>query len=815
MQLKSPEKKQIIPGKLGRKIQLESNHLTLKIGGLLEAYHYDVAIKPDMPKKVLPTVFEMFRRQHFPDRHPAFDGRKNMYTPKKMPWPSKSGTIVVPVDEVNKTFEVEIKFANAVDLSPLHDLKSQTFSPMAALAVIDIVLRSAASKNCCAVGRSFFTKPAGQILDLGNGLEMYQGFYQSAIRGGKLLLNVDVAHKGFPKEQPVMDAIVEVCGSRYQQVDLTRELRRDQYVILEKYLRTLRVVYQIPGQPSTKRVYGVNGLSDPACRNSFKHNGVSMTIQNYFKTERRYILKYPNMPTLWVGSKQRKERIMVPAECCTILANQAVNRKMNENQTSAMIKYAATNTRVRKEKIMTGVKLANYDSDPVVKEFGFSVGSNFEQLEGRVLDSPRLAYNDNKEVQVAKGVWRADNMKFFIPVAIQKWTIAWADRYQPRGLENLERQIKTIGQKNGMHIGDAIKPFEFAGTSLNELTNYFEKKKDFNIIFVIVPNQGPIYSDVKKAAELKVGCLTQCIKAKTVDKLNPQTVANILLKVNSKLTGVNHCLGTVSRPPILSRPCMIMGADVTHPSPDAQNTPSVAAVVASHDPKAFRYNICWRLQNPKEEVIIDLKNIAKEQLLYFYNQNKCQKPHTIVFFRDGVSEGQFDTIRNVEIRAIQNACRELQADYEPKITFVVVQKRHHTRLFPKNDRDSDDRNINVPAGTCVDNTITNPCMQDFYLVSHASIQGVAKPTKYCTLWDDNNFSNDDLEQLAYFLCHMFTRCNRSVSYPAPTYYAHLAAARTKVYIENNKSLNMNNLGDEQTKHTIKTSIRKDKPMFFV
>lgn len=62
---------------------------------------------------------------------------------------------------------------------------------------------------------------------------MYQGFYQSAIRGGKLLLNVDVAHKGFPKEQPVMDAIVEVCGSKYQQVDLTRELRRDQYVILE------------------------------------------------------------------------------------------------------------------------------------------------------------------------------------------------------------------------------------------------------------------------------------------------------------------------------------------------------------------------------------------------------------------------------------------------------------------------------------------------------------------------------------------------------------------------------------------------------
>lgn len=71
------------------------------------------------------------------------------------------------IENVLIYFQVEIKFANAVDLSPLHDLKSQTFSPMAALAVIDIVLRSAASKNCCAVGRSFFTKPAGQIIDLG------------------------------------------------------------------------------------------------------------------------------------------------------------------------------------------------------------------------------------------------------------------------------------------------------------------------------------------------------------------------------------------------------------------------------------------------------------------------------------------------------------------------------------------------------------------------------------------------------------------------------------------------------------------------
>ena len=34
-----------------------------------------------------------------------------------------------------------------------------------------------------------------------------------------------------------------------------------------------------------------------------------------------------------------------------------------------------------------------------------------------------------------------------------------------------------------------------------------------------------------------------------------------------------------------------------------------------------------------------------------------------------------------EVAAIQQACIALEEGYEPGITFLVVQKRHHTRLF--------------------------------------------------------------------------------------------------------------------------------------
>lgn len=49
-------------------------------------------------------------------------------------------------------------------------------------------------------------------------------------------------------------------------------------------------------------------------------------------------------------------------------------------------------------------------------------------------------------------------------------------------------------------------------------------------------------------------------------------------------------------------------------------------------------------------------------------------------YRDGVSESQFLEVLSFELRAMRQACKELEEGYEPGMTFLVVQKRHHTRL---------------------------------------------------------------------------------------------------------------------------------------
>jgi eukaryotic translation initiation factor 2C len=62
------------------------------------------------------------------------------------------------------------------------------------------------------------------------------------------------------------------------------------------------------------------------------------------------------------------------------------------------------------------------------------------------------------------------------------------------------------------------------------------------------------------------------------------------------------------------------------------------------------------------------------------------------------------------------------------------------------------------------------------------LQGTSRPSHYHVLWDDNHFDADELQCLTYQLCHTYVRCTRSVSIPAPAYYAHLVAFRARYHL---------------------------------
>lgn len=338
------------------------------------------------------------------------------------------------------------------------------------------------------------------------------------------------------------------------------------------------------------------------------------------------------------------------------------------------------------------------------------------------------------------------------------------------------------------------------------------------LIIVILPGKTPVYAEVKRVGDTIIGLATQCVQSKNVARTSPQTLSNLCLKINVKLGGINNILVPTIRPKLFNAPVIFFGADVTHPPAGDTKKPSIAAVVASMDGHPSRYAATVRVQQHRQEMIQDLSNMVKQLLVKFYKSTRF-KPHRIIFYRDGVSEGQFNQVLLHELLSIRQACIQLEDDYRPGITFISVQKRHHTRLFCHDKREQIGRSGNIPAGTTVDVGITHPTEFDFYLCSHAGIQGgrsfrlsfrlfckifqrsfkgpsnnqiaksqlppqtgTSRPSHYHVLWDDNKFTADELQCLTFQLCHTYVRCTRSVSIPAPAYYSHLVAFRARYHL---------------------------------
>ncbi|XP_076247195.1 argonaute 2 [Calliopsis andreniformis] len=818
-------------GKTGRPIMVETNmfRINLNTKFLKNVVHYDVVIDPDRPKFLMRPVFEEYRKLYFPSRHAAFDGKKNAYSASDLPFGAESPQSEVKVfdkeRQTERTFKMHMKKVANLDLSCLITRQDNIIELQKCIQVLDIIFRHGPANSFTIVGRSLFPKPIpGKTVTLSSGLELWVGVFQSAVIGWRPYLNIDVAHKGFPKEQSVIDLMKELCVNPKSREQRLQHLRPDDIDRnadkITKFLKGLKVQYEIPGQPNTKRTYRVNGLAENARQSTFQTENGKCTVEDYFAQVKRCRLQFPEFPCLWVGSINSSRKIHLPVELCTIIAGQVIQRKMDENQTAEMIRHAATDTHRRKEKILDGFAKMNLNEQPtLMNEFHLSVQGEFEKVPARVLQAPRLKY-DKREVNVVKGVWRAEKFLKSCHLPENTWTILNLDKFtQDRDLYDLQNKLQSGGKYVNMNIEKPLTPFTHTNVqrNLTNITEYFKEKKKQNIqlVVVIIPNLDTVYSTVKQISELQItgGIVTQCLKSRTLKKLSDATITNILLKINSKLNGINHTFSASVRPPCFEVPCMLVGADVTHPSPDAMNMPSIAAVAASHDLKAFQYNIELRLQSPREEMIQDLEEIMRKQLLFFYEKTG-QKPLKIIFYRDGVSEGQLPQVMHFELNAIKNAIAKLEKSKTRniRITFLVVQKRHHVRLFPTDSRNSDDRNFNVQAGTIVDTEITHPMHIDFYLVSHASIQGTARPTKYRCICNENELSEDEIEQLTYYLCHMFARCTRSVSYPAPTYYAHLAAFRARAWIQN-VPLNIENLPEEQRRKM--TVQMKNSPMFFV
>lgn len=75
-------------GTLGQPGVVEVNYVKLNLDKMpKEAYHYDVTITPERPKKFLRPAFEQCRIEMFPNALLSFDGMKSCYSIERLKTP--------------------------------------------------------------------------------------------------------------------------------------------------------------------------------------------------------------------------------------------------------------------------------------------------------------------------------------------------------------------------------------------------------------------------------------------------------------------------------------------------------------------------------------------------------------------------------------------------------------------------------------------------------------------------------------------------------------------------------------------------------
>lgn len=100
-------------GRVGRSVRIETNYLALNVSNIKNrAYHYDIVIEPDKPKRLLKAVFNKFRETNFPEIAIAYDGQKNAYAPVMLDFErpiTRETQIVDDETSQQRTYMVSIK----------------------------------------------------------------------------------------------------------------------------------------------------------------------------------------------------------------------------------------------------------------------------------------------------------------------------------------------------------------------------------------------------------------------------------------------------------------------------------------------------------------------------------------------------------------------------------------------------------------------------------------------------------------------------------------------------------------------------------
>ncbi|KAJ7030743.1 argonaute-like protein [Mycena alexandri] len=771
----------------------------------------NVRLMKELQNTVRPDIFNL---------PAAYDGDKKLYTLVELDFDDTGGTFIVVVDTMAYTIRLT-RTRGIIDTSVLlrfaqgvHQDASVTTTNQA----LNVVLRMAPLSNPALIAakqrRIFYASHDVKALSLG--IVLWRGYF-STLRPGidRLFTNIDVSTGAMYRPGSLITLACEYLQQEnvHGLITLLHSSEPDR-VRLALFITGLRVEWRRSGSHQNVVSRTVRGLSASGADSEMfkRRDGGQISTAAHFRQMENRSLQYEHLHCVLVGNVDAGRGALVPIEMCTVMPGQPLRVAIPQELVYERNQWSSRPPSQRLQDVKKGLTVLGYEESDYARRFGIEIKPSVHSVSARVLPPPTLKYvsaSNPREESFAfphNGFWNMWDQHFYKCAKLESWALV---SYEP--LERFTRDIASA-VINGFVKGclDAgivvVRKTPSALVYLKDQGDVSKQLDDVekqctrrngrppSLFLVMKPDRdNHIYIGVKHWGDVKRGIATQCLTLRYCLRTDPdhEIWPNVAHKINMKLGGINvvvhpAVLAVGESPSLLgvtTDATMIMGAFMH---------PWHSGVVASLDAHGSKYAARSRLQKAGNEIIEALDVMTASLLaahMRYRRENEGGSEHEIpqrlIFFRDGVPEDQFQEILDQELTQLKKACSWLNV--HPKITFLVVAKRHHIRFF--------DDEHNCGSGTIVDREIVHPTDSDFYLQGHGqfSERGTTRAAHYSVLYDENNLSADQVQILSFALCHLYGRSSSAVSIPAPVYYADRVCARMANHIDPDTSVGRRNM----------------------
>ncbi|KAF9072924.1 Piwi domain-containing protein [Rhodocollybia butyracea] len=710
------------------------------------------------------------------------------------------------------------------DLDTILNGGAPTPQSITATNLLQLLIRQSPNQNHPHNSRAYFSDVQKSVL--GDGIELWRGFFQSVRPNvGKMLINIDTTMAAMYKSGPLIEVAKEFlgCGDAAR---LDLQAHTPDYRRLEQFLNNLKLMVNTPA--SKDRTKSIRGLIPNAGNFAFAKDGQDMTVATYMKITYNIDIRYKAIVGVRLSPKNADNPTVVPLEICMVLPGQFYKHKIPDRHTKAVVEFSTLKPEQRLDAIMgrSGGRMLpspikGYIDSSAMIQAKMEVSQQPVRIRGELLALPQVLFGNNSSAELRNGSWNVARQRFIRPAALICWgVINFSRSIDQNNLRRLMGDMTDCCKGLGMDIappaffenGPEHASDKILGQALEALKRAYnnispeDRQRLANakapsirpIVVVILPKLAQeLRRKIKHCPWNNLGVLTQCLQDDKIKSAKIQYWGNVAVKLNARLGGYNSIVNSPAMSRLQQKNTIVMGADVAHPGPGSLK-PSVASLVASYDDLASRYVAFTRIQHPRQEFIQDLKEMVTDAINNYVGTHNGNGVARIVFFRDGISEGEFESVSRHEIAAIKSGVAEVlrqkgvSETYMPQLTYVIVGKRHHVTFYPELGTDANDGRGNCIAGFVNDSSdFSNPSTEDFYLQSHGAIQGTSRSAHYIVIQDEVYGNNlEEIQDLAFTLCHVYAKATRSVSIPAPVYYADLVCARGAIHFSDDSELKL-------------------------